>query len=265
MNGALFRKECRLQWKLVTLFLLVLTLYGGMIISMFDPRLGESLQAMAASMPDVFAAFGMDAAGATLTEFLANYLYGFLLVVFPMVLLLLLCHRLVARPMERGSMAYLLSCPSRRAQVILTQAAVLLLSLLAVALYVTGLYTALSAAMFPGELEVGRFLLLNTGLLGLYVFLSGVCFLAACLWGGGKLALGVGAGVCIASLLLQMVSRVGEKFEFLKYATPLTLFDPAALVAGEAWAVWGFLALYGAGALCYGLGAAVFCRRDLCI
>ena len=265
MNGTLFRKELKLQWKLVAVFLAVLTLYGCMIISMFDPKLGESLQAMAQSIPDLFAAFGMMNAGATLTEFIANYLYGFLLVVFPMVLLLFLCSRLVSRPMERGSLAYLLSGPSRRVQIILTQAAVLLLAMLAMTLYVTGLYAAVSAALFPGELDIPRFLLLNTGLLGLYVFLSGVCFLAACLWGGGKLALGVGAGVCIASLLVQMVSRVGEKFEFLQYATPLTLFDPAALIAGEAWAVWAFLALYGAGILCYGAGAAVFCRRDLCV
>ena len=265
MNGALFRKELKLQWKLVAVFLAVLTLYGCMIISMFDPKLGESLKVMAESMPDIFSAFGMMNAGATLTEFLANYLYGFLLVVFPMVLLLLLCNRLVARPIERGSMAYLLASPSRRAQIILTQAAVLLLSLLAVAGYVTGLYTGVSAALFPGELEVEKFLLLNAGLFGLYVFLSGVCFLAACLWGGGKLALGAGAGVCAASLLLQMVARVGEKFEFLKYCTPLTLFDPTGLIAGDSGAVSSFLILYGAGLLCYAAGTWAFCRRDLCL
>lgn len=101
MSGTLLKRELKINGKLLALFLAVLTLYGGMITSMFDPKLGESLKAMADSMPDLFSAFGMNQSGATLTEFLSNYLYGFLLVVFPMVFLILLANRLLIRYLDR--------------------------------------------------------------------------------------------------------------------------------------------------------------------
>lgn len=129
MSGTLLKRELKINGKLLALFLAVLTLYGGMITSMFDPKLGESLKAMADSMPDLFSAFGMNQSGATLTEFLSNYLYGFLLVVFPMVFLILLANRLLTRYLDRGSIAFLLATPNRRSKLALTQAFVMVLLL----------------------------------------------------------------------------------------------------------------------------------------
>ena len=43
MSGTLLKRELKTNGKLLALFLAVLTLYGGMITSMFDPKLGESL------------------------------------------------------------------------------------------------------------------------------------------------------------------------------------------------------------------------------
>ena len=97
MSLTLFRREVRAHWVLALVFAAVMTLYGSMIVSMFDPKLGESLAMMAESMPQIFAAFNMTDPGATLTEFLANYLYGFLFVVLPMVAILILAAGLVAR------------------------------------------------------------------------------------------------------------------------------------------------------------------------
>ena len=208
----------------------MLTLYGGMITSMFDP-LGESLKAMADSMPDLFSAFGMNQSGATLTEFLSNYLYGFLLVVFPMVFLILLANRLLTRYLDRGFHRLLLATPNRRSKLALTQAFVMVLLLFCLTLYMTGLLLGQARRCFLGS-WTGAFLLLNAGLSGLYLFLSGLCFCTACLWSEPRLATGVG-GACIAFVLLQMLSG-GEKFEWLKYATPLTLFDPQGLITWRA-------------------------------
>ena len=57
MSLTLFKREWKASWKLLAIFLAVLSLYGGMIVSMFDPKLGESLNMMAESMPQIFAAF----------------------------------------------------------------------------------------------------------------------------------------------------------------------------------------------------------------
>ena len=71
--------------------------------------------------------------------------------------------------------------------------------------------------------------------------------------------------MCILSFLIQMVSQVGDKFEFLKNATPLTLFDSYGLAAGDASAIGGAVILYVAGVALFTAGVAVFAKRDLAI
>lgn len=263
MSGTLLKRELKANYKLTLIFMGVLTLYCAMIVSMFDPKLGESLEMMAKSMPELFAAFGMDEAGATLLEFIGNYLYGMLLIGFPMVYIILLSSRLVSRYVDRGSMAYLLATPCRRSKLIATQIAVQLLGMFVLLAYVVGVCIGVSEAAFPGELDIPRFLLLNAGLFGLHVFLGGLCFCSSCLFNDAKYATGIGTALSIAFLLTQMLSQAGEKFEALRYATPFTLFDAKALVAGDETAVYCFLILYVLGAVLFGIGAAVFCKRDI--
>lgn len=259
----LIKRECRSNYKILLIFMAVLAIYSSVIIAMFDPKLGKSMKAMAESMPQVFAAFGMLNAASTMIEFLANYLYGFLLIVFPSVFIILTANRLVARYTDRGSMAYLLATPNKRTKIILTQAVFLSAGIFLLVAFVTVLCMVVSGAMFPGELAVNKFLLLNTGLFGLLLFIGGVCFCASCIFNDTRLSYGVGSGLIIAFILVQMLSQAGEKFEDLKYATPLTLFQPDRLIAGKENAVWLFLVLYGVGILLFGAGIFIFKKRDL--
>ena len=83
LNKTLFRKELKSNYIMLLIFLGVLSMYSYMITLMFDPKLGDSLNTMAESMPELFAAFGMADAGTTLLEFVTNYLYGMLFIAFP--------------------------------------------------------------------------------------------------------------------------------------------------------------------------------------
>ena len=73
LNGALYRQGLRASWKPLVIFLAVLTMYDAVIVSMFDPRIGDLLATLMQTMPDIMAMFGMNNPGATLAEFLANY------------------------------------------------------------------------------------------------------------------------------------------------------------------------------------------------
>lgn len=265
MIGVLFCRELKKSWKLLALICAVLTLYMAMITSMFDPALGESLNTMMESMPQVFAAFGMSTPGTTLLDFLVNYLYGFLLVVFPMLFILILSNRLVARYTDRGSMAWLLASPHKRRELAVNQAVVLMAETLALTGYVTLCEIALSAALFPGELDLPAFLRVNLGLYGLILFLGGLSFCCSCLFGESRRAVGVSAGCCVAFVLVQMVSQVGEKYESLRYATPLTLFDPEGLAAGDGQALACLAVLCLTGAALFAAGIAGFCRKDISV
>ncbi|WP_139651241.1 ABC transporter permease subunit [Raoultibacter phocaeensis] len=265
MNRTLFAKEVRANLFVFVVITALLAMYVAVIVSMFDPELGKSLDMMMESMPELFAAFGMATQGSTMIEFLLNYLYGFLLVLFPLVLILIMVNKLVVRYLDRGTMSYLLATPNSRAKIILTLAGVLVALLAVLMVVVAALEIGSSEALFPGELDRAGLMQANAGLFGLWLFMAGLCFLSACAFSNASVALWAGGGVCILAYLLQAVSQVGEKLEFLKYATPLTLFDSYGLAAGEASAIAGAVSLGAMGVVFFGVGIVVFCKRDLSI
>ena len=73
-------------------------MYGAIIVSMFDPKLVDSLNSMVESMPQMFALFGMNNFSSNLTDFLIDYLYSFLLIISPLVFVVLLVNRFLMKP-----------------------------------------------------------------------------------------------------------------------------------------------------------------------
>ena len=61
----LFRREARRSIALFVIFAGILALYASVILTMYDPELGESLAMMKDAMPQLFAAFGMSDPGPT--------------------------------------------------------------------------------------------------------------------------------------------------------------------------------------------------------
>lgn len=259
----LYKKEWKSNGILLLIFLAVLTMYAVMIVSMFDPAMGDSLRFLAESMPELFAAFGMADVGTTLLEFVTGYLYGMLFVAFPGVFLIILANRLIARYVDQGSMVYLLSAPVKRRRIAVTQAFFLITALAAMVIYVTVLILIVSQILFPGDLATAAFLRVNAGLFGLLLFFGGACFLASCIFNESKNALGIGTAVVVYSILVQMISQVGDKFENLKYLTPVTLFDIDGLAAAQSSAWFSCGILYIGGILLIVLGILLFERRDL--
>lgn len=230
MSIPLLKREIKSNYKILLLFMGIVTLYSGIITAMYDPEVGTGINAMAESMPEFFAAFGMENPGVTLLDFLNNYLYGFILVIIPFIYIIIMCYKLVSKYMEKGSMAYLLNTHYSRIQIILTQFIVLVIGLLVLVCYATGLIIFISNLMFKGEMEIIKFLLVNLGLFILEVFLSTLCFMFACLFNELKFSIGLGAGLGMIFFLVQMLSQVSDDIEFLKYFTPLTLFSPENII-----------------------------------
>ena len=129
MNRTLFAKELRANLFVSAIIAAVLAMYIGTIVAMYDPKLGKSLDAMMQSMPELFAAFGMSMQATTLLEFMLNYLYGFLLTIFILVLILVMANKLMVRYLDRGAMAYLLATPNSRTRIACTMIGVPVLEL----------------------------------------------------------------------------------------------------------------------------------------
>ncbi len=241
----------------------VLMIYLPTIISMYNPQTQESLNEMLAMLPQqLIAAMGFTGDMGTLLKFIATYFYGFLILLLPMIYTIISANRSIASHVDKGSMAYLLSTPNARVKIASTQAFFLLVSTSLMIGFVTLVGITICNIMFPGELDMKGFILLNCGALLLYFALTGISFFASCLFNDTKNSLALGAGLPVGFLLLQMISDIGEKFDFLSYFSIYTLFDPSKISSGEDYLI-SFIILAGIGIVLYLAAILTFRKRDL--
>lgn len=173
MNWTLYKREMKGSVKLLLIFGAVITLYVTIIITMYEPEMMATLDSFYEVMPEMMAAVGMKAGATTLIGFMISYLYGFILLVFPMVFCILRGNGLIARYVDRGSMAALVAAPVRRSTIACTQMSVLVSSIVLLLGYATVLEYAVAQSSFPGELPPDQLLAVNAGLLCLHLFLGG--------------------------------------------------------------------------------------------
>lgn len=265
LNRALYKREMKGSVRLLLILAAVITLYVAVIVNMYDPEMMAMLDSFAQAMPELMAAVGMSPGANSLLGFMISYLYGFILLIFPMIFCILRANAMIARYVDNGSMVTLAAAPVSRRTIALSQAAALASGILLLAVWSTAVELTCAAISFPGELNVGELLRLNAGLVCLHLFIGGVCFLASCLFPDTRRSIGVGAGIPALMYVLQMLANVGGAAEKAKYFTFFTLFDPTGIVAGSGGALIGAgVLLAGAAALC-AAAVTVFCRKDLSI
>lgn len=263
LSKPLLKASIKLNYIIFLIILAVLMVYLPIIISMYNPQTQDSLNEILKTLPaELVSAMGFGEAGGTLIEFVASYFYGFLILLLPMIYAIVVANRSISSHVDKGSMAYLLSTPNKRLKIAATQSFFLAFSVTLLIVFVTVVGIALSGILFPGELNIPRFILLNVGVLLLYYALTGIGFFASCFFNDTKNSLAIGAGIPVAFLVLQMISNTGDATRFLKYFTIYTLFDPNKLVHGEA-VILQLIALGVIAVVTYCAGFYVFHKRDL--
>ena len=265
MNATLYKRELKGSWKLFVIIAAVLTMYVVMIIGMFDPEMSDMLDQFADMMPELMNAFGMKGGMTTLIGFISSYLYGMILLAFPMLFSILRGNALIAKYVDRGSMVTLLAAPVKRRTVAFTQMVTLVTCITALVAYITAVQLAASEAQFPGALDTGKLLAINAGLLCLQLFIGGICFFASCLFSDAKYSIAVGAGVPVVMYVIQMMANMGGNLEKAKYLTFFTLFNPDQIIAGESGSGIGMWVLLAGAAVLFGAGIAVFNKKVLSI
>jgi len=229
----LFKMNFKKNWVLLLIFFGVLLMYTTTMISMYDPEDMEAILSMLDLFPEeLLRAMGFSGLVTDLTSYLASWLYGMLMIGFPMVYSIILGNRLVAKMVDNSSFAYLLSTPNSRVQIIVTQGLYALLSMLLLFAAVTTAGIGLSAAMVPGHLNVGAFLRLNGVTLLVNSLVLMISFFFSCLFNETKLSLGFGAGVPIAFFLMNMLGGAAPDAEILKRLSIFGLYDPVEVVHG---------------------------------
>ncbi len=254
MSLTLLITSLKKNWVLLLIFFSVLTMYTTIMISMYNPEDMSAMSAMLEMFPkELMKAMGFAEGLNSLTTYLASWLYGLLMFAFPMVYCIIISHKLVAKTVDNGSIASILCTPLSRVKLIITLATYSLLSIfiLFCLLFAVGYITA--ALLFPNQLDTLGYLRINAVTMILNMFVIMICFFFSSLFNESKFALGFGAGVPIAFLLMNMLGGASKNAEILKDLSIYGLYDPIKIVNGSA--NYNFLIIYIAGIIALFVGS----------
>lgn len=241
----------------------VLCLYTTVIIYMYNPELSEMLSGYQQALPEMMAAVGMTGIASDLLEWIQIYLYGFIMLLFPLIFILIMVQKLLMSQIESKTLANLLATPNSRKKIILTQICSMVLWMVLLHVLITAVGVAGCEIMFPGELDTGRYLALNFSTLLLQTAVTGIVFFAACCVSESKAYYLTGAGIPVLFFLFRMISNMGEKLENLKYATIYSLLPAEEILKEHTVFPIQNGVLLGIAAGLFAVGAIRFCRRDI--
>lgn len=191
----------------------------------------------------------------------------------PIVYTITTANNLIARQIDSGSMAYVLSTPTKRRKVTITQMVFLIGSLILMFLII-GAVGIITTAIVGAEntISFGEMLKLNIGALVTMIAISGICFFSSAWFNRSKYAVGVGGGLSMFFLVSTILGLFGsssipealriEAMNFFNYTSIISLFDVTAIFEGGTY-IYGFIILLGIAILTYAIGIIKFDKKDL--
>lgn len=197
-----------------------------------------------------------------LNSYLASWLYGMLMLAFPMVYSILLGHKLLCKMVDNSSFAYLLSTPHSRVKIVLTQGIYALSTMVVLFFLVFLVGVGTSEMFFPGQLDVMTYFKLNVTTMLVNMLVLMIVFLFSAVSNDAKYSVAFGSGVPIMFLLFNMLANASDKAEILGKLTPYGYYDPVELVKGADTLGINLVFLFGAFVL-LGVSVWIFNRKRL--
>lgn len=265
MSPALLKATIKSNWAIGAAFMFIMHMYLFVMISMYDPGSMDGLIAMMRSLPtEIMSAMGMARMGTDLASYVGNFYYNLIAILFPSVYCIIVANRLIARHVDTGSMAYLLSTPNSRITIVVTQAVYLVASITALFVFLSVSGIAMSQSMFPGYLNVKGFILLNTVTMLVFYAVSGICFFVSCLFRDSKHSFGLCSIALTAFFMMNMLGRMGDMYSWMSRLTLFSMIDPSRILAEDSRVIaTAVLVSTGIAIAAYSGGTLVFSRRSL--
>lgn len=240
---------------------LVPSVFLVIMTNVFTPTTISSLESTLGS-GDSMVSNLMGSAGSSLVSFMGSSFYTVIGTLVPMVYSIMVANSLLAQKVDDGSMASLLSTPTKRRQITISSAVYLILSVITMWVVITlvGIWGA--DTFQPDALDVDAFIRLNMGACALQLALSGISFAASAIFNASRNSMTVGAGIPLLFFVVATLKRLSTDLDGLKYFTLQTLFDTTKLIEGkDYWGnIWILLAI---AAVLYILGIVWFDKKDL--
>lgn len=222
--------------------------------------------------------------GEALTELGNMDMYGLIIgsifyriagLLLPMVFVIMTANALLAGQVDSGSMAYVLSTPTKRRAVTVTQMTYLITAILAMFMLTT--VTSVIAVWVVGgnnfAINYAEILLFNLGaFLTMFAF-AGFCFMCSAIFNRTKYSLSIGGGLTIFSLVCTILGLFGSSvvpsamrisaMDFFNYLSIITLFDTVSILDGGLSYLWKFGILLAIGVVTFIIGIFRFDKKDL--
>ncbi len=266
MSSTLFKWMFRANLKTVFNYTIGMVLYMWLIIYVYPAVSSSSaLNNYVQSLPSPMQrAVGMEGGIHQLGDILAGDYYGLIYLIILAIFTIGTATKLMANMVDRGSMACLLSTPKSRAQIALTQAAVLVSGLFTICLVTT--FGGLAGSVWfikDTSLISASFLSVNWIGFLLFAVIGSYCFFFSCLFNNEKRAIGVSAGVTFVFFALNMAGKLSNNLAWMKNISLFTAFDTQSIFHGDVSIVRLSIGLAAAALIIFICAILVFRERDL--
>lgn len=213
------------------------------------------------------------------TSAMLNQMYFTIMCLLPIILFIIFAgNELFVDQVDKGSMAYVLSTPTKRSAVVITQ----LIYMIVTPLIMVGcglIVRLLATRAFTGEVDVVKYLALYGGIYLLAEAMASICYMASCVFNLSKNAMALGGGLNVWFFLCTLLGMFGsdtmvsmgigaEMLGVFNNLTIVGLFDVEALgTVGSGAVDYAFVpklvALVVIAVVCYAIGAVRFQKKDL--
>ena len=241
MNKSLFIQSFKANWKIW----LVVTAVMSLLVAQF-------------------CALEKDVANLTTVIF-----YGMMSIIIPTIYVVVTANNLLARQVDDGSMAYVLSSPIKRKNVALVQMGFLVGSLFVTFLSTTLIHLIIANLTGTDSLNNGEIILLNLMSYVTVLAISGICFMFSGIFNRSKYSIGCGGMISVFFILMSMMAMFGGLSSSMsalgnfKYLTIITLCNNDSILSGtKTWIIDGAF-LIGISTITYLIGTSWFKKKDL--
>ncbi len=213
------------------------------------------------------------------TSSMLNRMYYTVMIILPVLLFIIFAgNSLIVDQVDKGSMAYILSTPTKRSAVAITQMIYMIFVPLLIIAIVCGVRIA-AIQVFTGEVDVEQTLALYGGLYLLVEAMASICYFASCFFNLSKYAMALGGGLNVWFFLASLLGMFGtqnmvdmgigvEELNNFNHLTLIGLFDIDALgTVGSSSVdtsfIWKLCVLAVVAVFFYAVGVIRFQKKDL--
>jgi ABC-2 type transport system permease protein len=268
MNFALYKQMLKVHGKSMLSYSIGSSFYLLLIVGIYPSIAGsKEMEKLLQQMPEQWLkAFGLNTGMGNLTEFIAGEYYSLLFILILSIYCIMTANQLMARLIDRGSMAYLLATPNSRQKIAFTQAFVLLTGIVMIVL-ITTIAGIIGDEWLVSDYSLDRTLFVKMNLVGLLLFfaISGYSFFFSAIVNDEKQALALSAGVTFLFYCCDLVGKLAEKVEWLRNISLFATFQPAEIAQGNAELLPVCILLFALGMISYIAAILIFSKRDLAV